>query len=90
MIKRTFEIIDPLGLHARPASLLTKKASSYSADIKIQYETKEVNLKSIMGVMALGVSKGESFTICVEGDEEESIMEALTQVLIENKLISQS
>lgn len=90
MIKKEFEMFDSMGLHARPASMLTKKASSFGADIKIEYKTKEINAKSIMGVMALGVCKGDIFSIIVDGEDEDMIIEALTDTLKENKLISES
>ena len=90
MIKKAFRMVDIMGLHARPASLLTKKASTYETEIKIQYKTKEVNLKSIMAVMSLGVSEGDVFTILVEGNNEEVIMDDLTQVLIDNNLVNES
>ena len=60
MIEKTYTIISDEGLHARPASKLVGAVSPFSADVKILYKEREVNLKSIMGVMSLGVSKGHT------------------------------
>ncbi|MFR5748553.1 MAG: HPr family phosphocarrier protein, partial [Thomasclavelia spiroformis] len=52
--KLSFVVSDPVGLHARPATILVNQASKFTSDIKLVYNGKEVNLKSIMGVMSLG------------------------------------
>ena len=53
--KLSFVVSDPVGLHARPATILVNQASKFTSNIKLVYNGKEVNLKSIMGVMSLGV-----------------------------------
>ena len=55
MEKYSFVVADPVGLHARPATILVNQASKFASNIKLIYNGKEVNLKSIMGVMSLGV-----------------------------------
>ena len=50
----SFVVSDPVGLHARPATILVNQASKFTSNIKLVYNDKEVNLKSIMGVMSLG------------------------------------
>ncbi|SFH66899.1 phosphocarrier protein HPr [Pisciglobus halotolerans] len=74
MEKREFHIIAETGIHARPATLLVQSASKYNSDINLEYKGKSVNLKSIMGVMSLGVGQGSDVTITAEGaDEAEAI-----------------
>ena len=46
------------GLHARPASLFVKEASKFKSEIMILYDDKEVQAKSILGVMSLGQNRG--------------------------------
>ncbi|MDN6626737.1 MAG: phosphocarrier protein HPr [Pisciglobus halotolerans] len=70
MEKREFHIIADTGIHARPATLLVQSASKYNSDINLEYKGKSVNLKSIMGVMSLGVGQGADVTISVEGSDE--------------------
>lgn len=74
MKEKTFIVTDETGIHARPASLLVSSASKFRSEITIEYKEKKANLKSIMGVMALGVKKGETIKITADGlDEEEAI-----------------
>ena len=82
MIEKSYTITSDEGLHARPASKLVGSVSPFSADVKMLYKEKEVNLKSIMGVMSLGVSKGNSITIIAEGSDEESLMAKVDEMIV--------
>ncbi|GEK89211.1 phosphocarrier protein HPr [Alkalibacterium putridalgicola] len=74
MEKREYTIIADTGIHARPATLLVQQASKFNSDITLDYKGKSVNLKSIMGVMSLGVGKGAEVSITADGaDEKEAI-----------------
>ncbi len=86
-MERKFIIKDPLGIHARPASLLVVEAAKYESEITISKENKKGNLKSIMGVMALGVKNGEEITIFAVGSDEEQALQSLKDLMIKNKLI---
>lgn len=81
------KIIDPIGLHARPASELTKVASMFSSDVKIITNGKEGNAKSIMNVMALGIKKDDEITIEANGSDEVQAAEKIREELIKSKLI---
>ncbi|MGU3941276.1 phosphocarrier protein HPr [Listeria monocytogenes] len=81
MEQASFVVIDETGIHARPATLLVQAASKYSSDVQIEYTGKKVNLKSIMGVMSLGIGKGADITIYTEGGDEKEAIEGLTEVL---------
>lgn len=80
-MKKTFLITDPVGLHARPATLLVNEASKFAGEFKIISGEKEVNLKSIMGVMALGIATGQEISIEASGTDEKEAMEALKDIL---------
>jgi len=58
MASKDFHIVAETGIHARPATLLVQTASKFASDITLDYKGKAVNLKSIMGVMSLGVAEG--------------------------------
>ncbi len=87
MAKFSAKIIDPVGLHARPASELTKIANSFSSDVKIIAKGKEGNAKSIMNVMALGIKTGDEITIEANGSDAEAAIEKLRTELTNLKLI---
>ena len=55
MEKKEFHITAETGIHARPATLLVQAASKFGSDINLEYNGKSVNLKSILGMMSLGV-----------------------------------
>ncbi|GEC88375.1 MULTISPECIES: HPr family phosphocarrier protein [Brevibacillus] len=70
------------GLHARPATLFVKVAASFSSEIGLNKDEKKVNAKSIIGVMSLAVSKGQSVVLTADGADAEQALDALENVLI--------
>ncbi|ARU92262.1 phosphocarrier protein Hpr [Spiroplasma clarkii] len=80
-------ITDPVGLHARPASVLSKEASKFASDIKLKCGDKEANLKSIMNVMALAVKTGSEITVEAEGADEKEAITAIEQSMKDNSII---
>ncbi|AVQ36524.1 MULTISPECIES: phosphocarrier protein HPr [Staphylococcus] len=81
MEQKSYVIIDETGIHARPATMLVQTASKFDSDIQLEYNSKKVNLKSIMGVMSLGVGKDAEITIYVDGSDEAEAIDAITEVL---------
>lgn len=86
MTEKTFTITDEAGIHARPASLLVTNASKFQSEIKLEFKDKQANLKSIMGVMALGIKKGETVKIVAEGPDEKEAIAKLVEVLKSSNL----
>lgn len=81
MVEKQFKVIADTGIHARPATLLVQAASKFDSDIHLEYKGKKVNLKSIMGVMSLGVGQGADITISAEGSDEQDALNALEETL---------
>ncbi|MRI81825.1 phosphocarrier protein HPr [Aerococcaceae bacterium DSM 109653] len=81
MEKKDFHVIAETGIHARPATLLVQTASKFSSDLNLEYKGKSVNLKSIMGVMSLGVGQGADVTITAEGADEVAAIEAVAETM---------
>jgi len=84
MIKKTVTIKNSLGIHARPAGQFVRIASQYKSFIYVGKNGKEVNGKSIMGVLMLAAGCGTQLTLRIDGEDEHAAMEALVD-LIENK-----
>ena len=81
----TYVIKDELGIHARPAGLLAKKAKSYAdTAVTITANGKTVNLGQLMKLMALGVKQGTEVTIACDGANEEEAAAGLLAFLEEN------
>ncbi|CAD2077065.1 Phosphocarrier protein HPr [Jeotgalicoccus aerolatus] len=81
METKSFLIIDETGIHARPATILVQTATKFESDIELEYNSKKVNLKSIMGVMSLGVGKGAEVTIYADGKDDAEAIEAISETL---------
>lgn len=81
MEKRQFKITSDTGLHARPATLIVNAANQYSSDIELHYSGKSVNLKSIMGVMSLGIAKDAEIEISASGSDEKDAIDGIAETL---------
>lgn len=77
MITKEYTIIQEVGLHARPATQLVQEASRYSSDIELEFKNKKVNVKSIMGVMSLGMAQGATFSLHIDGHDEEEALQGI-------------
>jgi phosphocarrier protein HPr len=81
MQQRDVEIVNKLGLHARPSARLTQLASSYKSKVYLSRNGRRVNAKSIMGVMMLAAARGSTITLETEGDDEVEAIEALADLI---------
>ena len=81
-------VIDPVGLHARPATVAVNAASKFKSEVKITYKGRSVNLKSIMGVMSLGIPTQSDVTISCEGEDEDVAVKTIEEVLRAQKVIA--
>lgn len=72
-----------MGIHARPAGMITKTSSRFACDIKIIKDKMEVNAKSIMGIMTLAAGKGSVITIVAHGVDEVQALEAISALFRE-------
>ncbi len=81
MIKKTTQIVNSLGLHARPSALLVTTASKFQAEVYFTKDGLRVNGKSIMGVMMLAAENGSDILIEVDGTDENDALEALIEVI---------
>ncbi len=81
MIERAVVVINPAGLHARPAALFVQTAGKFTSHIWIAKGEKRVNAKSIMGLMSLAVSQGMEIILGAEGEDEESAVNELDDLI---------
>ena len=81
MIKKPITIQIASGLEARPVALLVQVASQYESKIYVEDGSKKVNAKSIMGMMSLGLSMGESIIVSAEGSDEQAAIENIEKYL---------
>lgn len=81
MISVILTIVNPLGLHARPAAKLVECASRFSSSVKIDYQGQEIDAKSIMSVMMLAAPMGAELSLHVDGRDELEATEALQSLV---------
>jgi len=81
MLKKDAEIINSLGIHARPASMIVKLASAFDSRIELEKNNVKVNAKSIMGVLMLASEQGDKITIIADGKDEKKAVEALLELI---------
>ena len=81
MQQQEITIVNKLGLHARAASKLINCASHYSAEVWIIRGEREINGKSIMGVLTLAAGRGTVLTIRTSGADEQQAMAGILQLI---------
>lgn len=81
MAKTTVTVANKTGLHARPAALFVKKAQEFTSDVFVEKEEKTVSAKSILAVMSLNVNAGSEITITAEGEDADSAVTALAELV---------
>ena len=81
MQQRDVEIMNKLGLHARPSAKLTQLASSFKSDVFMARNGRRINAKSIMGVMMLAAAKGSTVTLETNGEDEQEAIDALAGLI---------
>ena len=77
----SLKIKNETGLHARPATLLAKTAQEYSCDIVVHHAGKSANAKSLISILALGVSCGEEISVDAEGAQAEDALKAIRELV---------
>lgn len=77
MLERELTVSNRLGLHARATAKLVQTLSSFRCSATLAAKGREVNAKSIMGVMLLAAGQGTRVTVRVDGEDEAQALEAL-------------
>lgn len=84
LIRMNLEVAVSGGLHARPASVLVNLLNQYSSSVKMIYNDKQANGKSILSVMALGAKTGDEIMFEVEGADEQEVAERIESLFERN------
>ncbi|MGL5692532.1 MAG: HPr family phosphocarrier protein [Peptostreptococcaceae bacterium] len=80
-MEKIVSIKNASGLHARPAGMFVKKAAEFKSSVEVIAKGKTVNAKSIMGIMSLGLAKGDELTIAANGEDEEVAINTLVELI---------
>ncbi len=77
----TLTILNRLGMHARASAKFVSLASEFKSQITVTRGGREVNGKSIMGIMMLAAGKGTHIDLCADGVDQEQAVEALSALI---------
>ena len=80
-LMRELEIINKLGIHARPAALFVKTANRFKCDIFVEKDGEKVNGKSIMGLMMLAAGPGSRLKVHAEGNDASAALEEIEALI---------
>lgn len=80
----SYTIKDEIGIHARPAGLLAKKAKEFESVITLEKNGKSAAATKLMAVMGMGVKHGETVNVTVEGPDEDAAAAAMQEFFNEN------
>lgn len=81
MVTKEVMVSNPKGLHARPATLLVRKAASFKSDIGIEYMGKKANIKSLIGILSLGVGPNNVVNVIANGVDEKLALEEIATLI---------
>ncbi|WP_134699203.1 HPr family phosphocarrier protein [Ammoniphilus sp. YIM 78166] len=85
MIQKEITVNLKQGLHARPATRFVKQAAAFGSQIQIIKKDQKADAKSILGIMSMAVSRGETITLTADGEDEQEAIKALEQILLEEE-----
>ncbi|WDL95279.1 HPr family phosphocarrier protein [Alicyclobacillus sp. ALC3] len=77
MRQESVEVTHAAGLHARPASEFVNTSGRFQSSVQVTFNDKTVDGKSILGIMSLGVARGKTITLTVDGPDEDQAMATL-------------
>ncbi|MBQ0092181.1 MAG: HPr family phosphocarrier protein [Clostridiales bacterium] len=82
MLTKNVTIANEKGLHARPATTFIQTANNFRSSLWVEIGDRRANAKSLLGILSLGVSKGDEVTLIADGADEEEALNGLTEVIL--------
>ena len=81
MISKTLTVVNPSGLHLRPAGVLSQTAMRFKSDVIIECGEKRIIAKSVLNVMAAGIKCGTEINLIGDGVDEEEALKAMSAAI---------
>lgn len=83
MVSKDVRILNPTGLHLRPAGNLCKEAMKYKCKVTFEYSGNIANAKSVLSVLGACIKSGDEITLVCEGEDETEALSALVTFIEE-------
>ncbi len=84
MLKFDYVLTDKDGIHARPAGLFVKQASTFKSKISVIKGEKQADAKRLFAIMGLAAKQGDTITVVADGEDENEAINSLQEFLKEN------
>ncbi len=81
MVSKTLTVVNPSGLHLRPAGVLSQTAMKFKCDVIIECGEKRIVAKSVLNVMAAGIKCGTEINLICDGEDENDALATLTKAI---------
>ena len=81
MLSKNLTVVNPSGLHLRPAGVLSQTAMKFKCDVIIECGEKRIIVKSVLNVMASGIRCGDEITVHCDGPDEKEAIEAVCNLI---------
>lgn len=81
MVSQKVTVINPTGLHARPAAVLVREAKQFESEIYVMAGTRKVDAKNVLALMDASIVCGMEITVQCIGEDEEKALSALVQAV---------
>jgi phosphocarrier protein HPr len=81
MVSRDVAVVNGLGMHARAAAKFVHLATRYQARVRVSHQGREMDGKSIMGLLLLAAAKGVTLNIAADGEDERAAVDALVDLV---------
>jgi phosphocarrier protein HPr len=81
MISQTVTLVNQLGMHARAAAKFVHVATRFQAHVRVARDRREMDGKSIMGILLLAAARGSAITISADGADEDDAVAALVELV---------
>ncbi len=81
MTSQAVQVVNQLGIHARAAAKFVHLAAKYEARVRVTHDRREMDGKSIMGILLLAAGRGSTITISADGADERDAVAALASLV---------
>ena len=84
-LSKELSVLASVGLHARPAAEFVKLAQQFQGSVRISYNDKEVDGKSMIGILKLAIKQGATFSLSLDGENEEEFMSRFEELIAKDE-----
>lgn len=81
LINKNITVINKIGFHVRPISLLIQEAKKFDSNISISKKDKSADLNSLIGLMKMQVKMGDVIKVSAEGSDEVQALDAISSLI---------